>query len=145
MEAARAAPEGWRGWCLRVAARAAFTRPRSFREEGRGFGPHKSTGGGFLREFACNWNEGVWPLPNWKNGVWPGAMVGVVSPYLGGRGVAGSARCASGPARAGVRGHGGAVRGGKRCLKRVSEGTRGIAEDPARGLGEPARRPERGA
>lgn len=57
---------------------------------------------------------------------------------LGGRGVAGSACRGSGPARAGVRGHDGAVRGGKRCLKRVSNGTRGIAENPAwqgKGLG----------
>lgn len=73
--------------------------------------------------------------------------MGVVCPYLGWRGVAGSARHGSGPARAGVRGHGGAVRGGKRCLKRVSKGTKGVAGDPAgqgRGLEEPARRPERG-
>lgn len=44
---------------------------------------------------------------------------------MGGKGVAGPARRGSGPARAGVRGHGGAVRGGKRCLKRVSQRGRG--------------------
>lgn len=53
-EAARAAPEGWWGWCPRVAAGSAFAWPRSSRKEGRGFGPPKSTGGGVFREFACN-------------------------------------------------------------------------------------------
>ena len=66
---------------------------------------------------------------------------GVVSPIWVGGAWSGSARRASGPARAGVRGHGGVGCGGKHCLKRVSYGRRGIAEDlawPGRRLGEPS-------
>lgn len=54
------------------------------------------------------------PTLTWAGGAWPGP-----------------ARGGSGPARAGVRGHGGVGCGGKRCLKRVSKGRRGIAGDLA--------------
>lgn len=72
---------------------------------------------------ALCWDGGAWPclgggtgrgLPVWAGGAWPG-----------------SARGGSGPAHAGVRGHGGVGCGGKRCLKRVSYGRRGIAGDSA--------------
>ena len=68
----------------------------------------------------------------------PGGKGGVSSPIWAGGAWPGSARRSSGPARAGVRGHGGVGCGGKHCLKRVSYGRRGIAGDlawPGRRLG----------
>lgn len=66
------------------------------------------------------------PTLTWAGGAWPGP-----------------ARGGSGPARAGVRGHGGVGCGGKRCLKRVSKGRRGIAGDLAwQGLARRSQAPE---
>lgn len=125
---------GASGWLRAQPSRAREAAAR----RGVALGRISQQGGGCFREFACDWKEGAWPSPTWKKGVWPGAVVGRGFPYLGMRGVACSARRGSGPARAGVRGHGGAVRGGKRCLKRVSKGTRGDCRGPrlaAKGAG----------
>lgn len=93
-----------------------------------------SDGAGFGRNL---WKTGGGRVPNWKDRAWPSAsrtegrgpesLWGVVSPYLGGGAWLSSARGISESARAGVRGHGGVGCGGKRCLKRVSKGSREIA------------------
>lgn len=91
---------------------------------GRGFAMNTSTGGGVCREFV---RQRTRPHTQLEGRGVAQPTVGRDLPYLGGRGVARFARGGSGPARAGVRGHGGVGCGGKRCLKRVSKGRRGLA------------------
>lgn len=128
---------GWggrKGWIPGAVARAACTWPRRIRWKRAWLWVGYVNRGRGLSGICPQEDRGH--IPNCREGAWPSLMLGRACPTWAGGVWPGSARGGSGPARAGVRGHSGVGCGGKRCLKRVSKGRRGIVGNLAwQGMG----------